>query len=350
MVWCGVYAIIASIPQARLHLCSEFVNMSSRRALRYRYRVRCYDCPTPLRNYHSPLFWYLWEADQWLEEFPVGHGVFQFPNCKEMADAKHYCRTIVAAASGKARIGVMMTTLGKRIDKPSFAGARQLWPCKSLRASNVLVHLVVCSRSLPKGGEKAWRLRVRMVAARLPRPQWSSCCSTKMPWPAHWLSHMATTTGLRRRARVASASSMLMGAEAFTPMGSRGTHTSGQPRHPSRFLFSSGQPRHSHQWAAEAFTPMGSRGIHTSGQPRHPILASSVQTMHSHECAASAFTPMGSRGTHTSGQPRHPFPFYQGGKPYGFGSRAGTTERAPVASFAQAQTQLFSTANNAKTR
>ena len=52
--------------------------MSSRRALRYRYRVRCYDCPTPLRNYHSPLFWYLWEADQWLEEFPVGHGVLQF--------------------------------------------------------------------------------------------------------------------------------------------------------------------------------------------------------------------------------------------------------------------------------
>ena len=52
--------------------------MSSRRALRYRYRVRCYDCPTPLRYYHSPLFWYLWEADQWLEEFPVGDGVLHF--------------------------------------------------------------------------------------------------------------------------------------------------------------------------------------------------------------------------------------------------------------------------------
>ena len=51
--------------------------MSSRWALRYRYRVRCYDCPTPLRYYHSPLFWYLWEADQWLEEFPVGDGVLQ---------------------------------------------------------------------------------------------------------------------------------------------------------------------------------------------------------------------------------------------------------------------------------
>jgi hypothetical protein len=38
-----------------------------------------------------------------------------------------------------------------------------------------------------------------------------------------------------------------------SPVGSRGTRTSGQPRH-------------SHQWAAEALTPVGSRGTH----PSHP--------------------------------------------------------------------------------
>ena len=57
-------------------------------------------------------------------------------------------------------------------------------------------------------------------------------------------------------------------------------------------LFSSGQPRHSHQWSAEAFTPMGIRGIHTSGQPRHPFLAASGQPRHSHPWAAEEFTPM----------------------------------------------------------
>ena len=156
-------------------------------------------------------------------------------------------------------------------------------------------------------------------------------------------------------------------------------------------LFSSGQPRHSHQWSAEAFTPMGSRGTHTSGQPRHPFLAASGQPRHSHPWAAEEFTPMApvscfqclassvllslqwhqwtaeapvscfqcaneaftrvrSVGIHSNGQPRHshqwaaeaPVSFLPGGKPYGFGSRASTTEHSPVASFAQAQIQLFS--------
>ena len=49
------------------------------------------------------------------------------------------------------------------------------------------------------------------------------------------------------------------GKVAALPPGTRGT----------RGTRTSGQPRHTHQWAAKALTSVGSRGTHISGQPRH---------------------------------------------------------------------------------